>query len=162
MKRPRSPPSLPRVSEVLLAPAQPLLPPPGRCLGSWSRGCGSPEALGLDLGEPWLPIRSCWPGVGVVGSVRGRWRVPEEGVTADGGGRRLQASGETWGLNVGAALGKWTGGARGGGGERGVSAALGVVQSRALCVSALAPQTWALGSGDGSETRRPSSVCAED
>lgn len=31
-----------------------------------------------------------------------------------------------------------------------------------LCVSALAPQTWALGSGDGSETRRPSSVCAED
>lgn len=56
MKRALSPPSLPPVSEVLLAPAQPLPPPLGRCLGSWSRDCGSPEALGLDLGEPWLPI----------------------------------------------------------------------------------------------------------
>lgn len=27
-----------------------------------------------------------------------RWRAPEEGVTANGRGRRLQASGETWGL----------------------------------------------------------------
>lgn len=47
-----SPPSLPRVSEVLLAPAQSLPPPRGRCLGPWSCDCGSPEALGLDLCEP--------------------------------------------------------------------------------------------------------------
>lgn len=91
MKRALSPPSLPRVSEVLLAPAQPLSPPPGRCLGPWSGGCGSPEAPGLDLGEPWLPIRSCWPEIGVGGSVPGGGGSRGR---SDHGWRRQEAAGQ--------------------------------------------------------------------
>lgn len=81
----------------------------------------------------------------------------------------MQASGETWGLGGIEELRKgWRveRDPRGAGlhlkeGSEEPPWLLGL--SRAgLCVFALAPQTWALGSGDGSETRRPSSVCAED
>lgn len=70
--------------------------------------------------------------------MRGDGGSPRKG-TADGGGRRLQANGETWGLKVGATLGRggeleWTRGTRGGGWEQGVSVAFGVVQSPALRV----------------------------
>lgn len=134
-----SPPSLPRESEVLLAPAQPLPPPPGRCLGPWSRGCGSPEALGLDLGEPWLPIRSCWPGMGVGGSVPGGGGSPRKErprMEESGGCRPIERPEDLrwarpWGR--GEEL-EWPRGTRGGGRERGVSVARGVVQSRALRV----------------------------
>lgn len=102
-----------------------------------------------------------------MGVACGEMAVPEEGVTADGGGRRLQANGETWGLKVGAALGQGWGArvdSRGMGWWKGARSLCGSwgCPEPGLCVSALAPQTWALGSGDGSETRRPSSVCAED
>lgn len=55
----------------------------------------SPGCLSGPAGRGW--------GLGVA---CGEMAVPEEGVTADGGGRRLQANGETWGLKVGAALGQ--------------------------------------------------------
>lgn len=101
-----------------------------------------------------------------MGVACGEMAVPEEGVTADGGGRRLQANRKTWGLKVGEALGQRWGArvdSRGMGWWKGARSLWLLGLSRAgFCVSALAPQTWALGSGDGSETRRPSSVCAED